>query len=316
MTAVLDVTAQEREPLAFLVAVEIGHLAHGTREHKEAGEGLREIYSTLLDAPDGPLQLEFSHDELYLIGVRLYADSSELEEWWLDNRASVRAIRETALFPDDNFGRVVQTFYPRAVSEPEGWSFEPLRAVFLDLGRKIDEALRQSHNTVRGIYNKERSAINNRTKQMQAERAQRRRRRYPSAVGEGVWRPAVRMDLLGDGETTSVNLDGREILVANIGGEFHAIDAVCTHVTALSNLSNLANGRLYPDSMCVECPWHGARFDLRNGKAVQQPFSRDFTREHPVMGRLTSLATPMRTAADTRVYPTKIEGAFVMVNVG
>ena len=316
MTAVLDVTAQEREPLAFLVAVEIGHLAHGTREHKEIGEGLREVYSTLLDAPDGPLQLDFSNDELYMLGVRLYADSSELEEWWLDNRASTRAIREAALFPDDNFARVVQTFYPRAVSEPEGWSFEPLRAVFLDLGRKIDEALRQSGNTVRGIYNKERRDINTRTKRMQAERAIRRRRRYPSGEGEGLWRPAVRMDLLGDGEMTSINLDGREILVANVGGEFHAIDAVCTHVTALSRLSNLANGNLDPNNMCVSCPWHGALFDLRNGKAVRQPFSNDFTREHPVMGRLTSLATPMRTAADTRVYPTKIESNMVMVNVG
>src|SRR5581483_3063236 len=104
MPALLDVTPEERIPLAFLIAVEIGHLQHGTREHRETAAGLREGYTSLMDAPDGPLTLEFSNDELYAIGIRVLADPLELEEWWLDNRASVRAIRERALFPDDNFG--------------------------------------------------------------------------------------------------------------------------------------------------------------------------------------------------------------------
>lgn len=315
MAAVLEVTTEERIPLAFALAVEIGHLAHGTREHQEIVPGLREVYTSLMDAPDGPVMVEFSNAELYAMGVRLFADQAELEEWWLDNRASVRAIRERALYPDQNFGRAVERFFPEAVAGTEDWDFEQVRAAYIALGRKIDQALREAAPAARALFNKERTEINRRVKEMQLERERRREERFPGHPDLEIWRPAVRTTQLGIGEMTDVDIEGRRILVANTGDGYYAIDAICTHVPALGKLATLAQGQLDAAGHCVTCPWHGSQFDLKTGRVVRQPYAPEFNREHFFSGRITSVLDPKKTATDTRVYPTKVVGNQVMVNI-
>lgn len=54
---------------------------------------------------------------------------------------------------------------------------------------------------------------------------------------------------------------GKKILVANIGGTFHAMDAVCSHMGG-----DLTKGRL--NANVVTCPRHGSRFDVTTGKVV------------------------------------------------
>ncbi len=59
-------------------------------------------------------------------------------------------------------------------------------------------------------------------------------------------------------------VDGRAIALFNVAGEFFAIDDVCTH-----DGGPLAEGDL---AGCeIECPRHGARFDVRTGKALCMP---------------------------------------------
>ena len=315
MNAVLDVRPEERIPLAFVTAVAIGHLRQGTREHREIAEGLGDIYTSLLDAPDGPVQLEFSNDELYMIGVRLYADATELEDWWLDNRASLRALQERAPFPDDNFGRAVARFYPEVVDDPQAWAFESVRGIFQALGRKIDAVMREAAPRVRGLYNKERAGINRRTLQTQRDRRGQRSRRYSIRLDQQMWRPLLRADALAAGDMTTVVLDGRKILIANTGDGFFAIDAVCTHVPALALLADLSKGQLDAERRCVTCPWHGAQYDLATGKVLRQPYAPEFNREHLFAGRITGVLDPNKTATDTRVYPTKVDGGHVMVDI-
>jgi nitrite reductase/ring-hydroxylating ferredoxin subunit len=315
MAAALEVTPEERIPLAFVLAVEIGRSQRGTREHREIGQGLREVYASVLDAPDGPLMLEFSNDELYQIGVRIHADSSELEEYWLDNRSSLRAIHEQAPFPDVNFGRVIERFFPEVIERPDEWHFDDVRQQFTDLSRKIDESLRGYVPNVRGLYNKERKEIITRTRQMQSERAEARSRRYPRRPDAEIWRPAIRRDQAEPGDMVEVQIEGRRILVANLGDGYHAIDAVCTHVPTLGVIAGLEKGRLDVAKGCVECPWHGSQFDLRTGKVVRQPYAPEFNRDHFFSGRLTSVLDPKKTATDTRVYPAKVVGDWVMVNI-
>lgn len=315
MAVTLEVSPEERVPLAFVLAVEIGHLSHGTKEHRDIAAGLRDVYTSLMDAPDGPVLLEFANDELYMVGVRLHADASELEEWWLDNRASLRAIQEPALFPDDNFGRAVDRFFPEAITRPEEWHFDSVRGIYIELGRKIDQALREFAPNVRALYNKERREINVRTRRMQQEREERRSRRYPVRPDQEIWRPAIRVDQIGVGDMASVEIEGRKLVIANTGDGYYAIDAACTHVPALSMLSDLANGRLDIDRCTVECPWHGSQFDLRSGRVVRQPYAPEFNREHFFSGRLTAVLDPKKTSSDTRVYPTKVIGNHVMVNI-
>lgn len=54
------------------------------------------------------------------------------------------------------------------------------------------------------------------------------------------------------------------IAVYNIDGDLYAIEDVCTH-----DGGELAGGPLH--GFEVECPRHGARFDLRNGEVTCPP---------------------------------------------
>jgi 3-phenylpropionate/trans-cinnamate dioxygenase ferredoxin component len=61
-----------------------------------------------------------------------------------------------------------------------------------------------------------------------------------------------------------VDLDGRAIALFNVAGDFFAIDDVCTH-----DGGPLAEGEL--EGAEIRCPRHGARFDVRTGKALCFP---------------------------------------------
>ena len=60
------------------------------------------------------------------------------------------------------------------------------------------------------------------------------------------------------------DLDGRAIAVFRVDGEVFAIDDVCTH-----DGGPLADGEVI--GCLIQCPRHGARFDIRTGKAVGFP---------------------------------------------
>ena len=64
----------------------------------------------------------------------------------------------------------------------------------------------------------------------------------------------------GRGATVEL-LDGTELALYNIGGEFFAIENFCPHKGA-----PLADGQLC--GHVVECGWHGWRFDVRTGRCV------------------------------------------------
>ena len=66
------------------------------------------------------------------------------------------------------------------------------------------------------------------------------------------------------GSVRVVEIDGRRIAVCNVDGEYYAIDDVCTH-----DGGPLGSGRLCDGQ--IECPRHGARFDVRSGRAVVLP---------------------------------------------
>ncbi|MGQ0795425.1 MAG: Rieske (2Fe-2S) protein [Nitrosopumilaceae archaeon] len=61
------------------------------------------------------------------------------------------------------------------------------------------------------------------------------------------------------GKTHKVTADGKEILVANIDGNYFAMDDTCTHAGA-----SLSEGKL--DGSILTCDWHGAKFDCKTGK--------------------------------------------------
>src|SRR5215472_17611523 len=59
-------------------------------------------------------------------------------------------------------------------------------------------------------------------------------------------------------------IDGRAIALFNVGGDYYAMDDLCTH-----DGGPLAEGELLGAE--IQCPRHGARFDVRTGKALCLP---------------------------------------------
>ncbi|MEK6234508.1 MAG: non-heme iron oxygenase ferredoxin subunit [Planctomycetales bacterium] len=71
-----------------------------------------------------------------------------------------------------------------------------------------------------------------------------------------------------------VELDGCFIVLFHVGGEFFALDDVCTH-----DGGPLSDGQL--SGHCIACPRHGAQFDVRDGKALTMPATQP-TQSHEV----------------------------------
>jgi nitrite reductase/ring-hydroxylating ferredoxin subunit len=66
------------------------------------------------------------------------------------------------------------------------------------------------------------------------------------------------------GTIKTVQVGGKALAVANVGGAIYAISNTCLH-----RGGPLGEGQLAGNA--VTCPWHGWQFDVTTGKAVQNP---------------------------------------------
>jgi len=69
------------------------------------------------------------------------------------------------------------------------------------------------------------------------------------------------------GETKALEVSGRNVLVCNLAGELFAVENLCSHARVPLTEARLVDGEL-------ECPVHGARFDVRSGTAMCRPARR------------------------------------------
>jgi 3-phenylpropionate/trans-cinnamate dioxygenase ferredoxin subunit len=69
---------------------------------------------------------------------------------------------------------------------------------------------------------------------------------------------------IGPGERDIREVEGWWIAVFNVGGQYYAIEDVCTH-----DDGPIGEGELYGYE--IECPRHGARFDIRTGAVTRMP---------------------------------------------
>jgi len=74
----------------------------------------------------------------------------------------------------------------------------------------------------------------------------------------------ARVGDLEPGEMTQVRIGRKRIALYNVDGEYFATDDTCTHEEA-----SLTEGFLYGD--IVECPLHGAAFNVRTGEVEAFP---------------------------------------------
>jgi len=69
---------------------------------------------------------------------------------------------------------------------------------------------------------------------------------------------------IAPGTTKRVVVNGKELLLCNVGGAFYAIDDVCTHDGGSLDQGELEENR-------IMCPRHGAYFDVTSGAALTLP---------------------------------------------
>jgi nitrite reductase/ring-hydroxylating ferredoxin subunit len=75
-------------------------------------------------------------------------------------------------------------------------------------------------------------------------------------------------DELDDGEVVGVTVNGEDVLLARVDGEFYAIGDICTHEHC-----HLSDGWLEDNE--VVCPCHHAKFDVRTGEVTRPPAKED-----------------------------------------
>ena len=78
------------------------------------------------------------------------------------------------------------------------------------------------------------------------------------------WVAGGSADNLKPGQVRSVFSGRTRLAVCNVGDAFHCIEDVCTHDGA-----SFDQGELDGDE--IECPRHGARFDVTTGRATCLP---------------------------------------------
>jgi 3-phenylpropionate/trans-cinnamate dioxygenase ferredoxin component len=78
------------------------------------------------------------------------------------------------------------------------------------------------------------------------------------------WLTAAREGEVAPGGVKVVPAGGRRLALCNVDGRYYAIDDVCTH-----DGGPLDQGEL--DGVEIECPRHGARFDVTTGRATCMP---------------------------------------------
>jgi nitrite reductase (NADH) small subunit len=66
---------------------------------------------------------------------------------------------------------------------------------------------------------------------------------------------------IAPGQIREIPLQGLTIAVANVGGQFHAINNTCLH-----RGGPLGQGSLLGN--VVTCPWHGWTYDVASGKVT------------------------------------------------
>jgi 3-phenylpropionate/trans-cinnamate dioxygenase ferredoxin component len=76
--------------------------------------------------------------------------------------------------------------------------------------------------------------------------------------------PACQVEDIRNGRHLAVEVEGRPILILNVNRVFHAVSNRCTHLDY-----PLDGGRQMGCE--IFCRKHGARFDVRNGKALSGP---------------------------------------------
>jgi len=104
---------------------------------------------------------------------------------------------------------------------------------------------------------------------------------------------------LEDGAMKQALAQGREILLAKVGGKYYAADNSCPHMGG-----KLSEGKL--EGTVVTCPLHGSQFDLSDGRVV---------RWLKGSGIASAVGRALKPPRQLAIYNVKIENENIMIEI-
>jgi len=78
------------------------------------------------------------------------------------------------------------------------------------------------------------------------------------------WKTAMKANDLKNGQMKIVSIVDKLIVLTQVDGKYYAFDDTCTH-------KHCSLGEGFLEGTVVECPCHGARFDVTQGQVVSLP---------------------------------------------
>jgi 3-phenylpropionate/trans-cinnamate dioxygenase ferredoxin component len=75
---------------------------------------------------------------------------------------------------------------------------------------------------------------------------------------------AAKASDIAPGTIREVQVNGKKLALANVNGQFYAIDNTCLHRGGPLGQGDLGEA-------IVTCPWHGWQYDVTTGKNIQNP---------------------------------------------
>ena len=117
-----------------------------------------------------------------------------------------------------------------------------------------------------------------------------------------------------EGTMKNIQVENRDILLANVDGTFYAMDDRCGHMNALLSMGKL-------EGKNVICPFHFAEFDVTTGKKVKEPvpYSLKDTDKLPeemqkFLIYAKTLVDPVKTY-DLQTYTVRVEGDTLLIEI-
>jgi 3-phenylpropionate/trans-cinnamate dioxygenase ferredoxin component len=109
----------------------------------------------------------------------------------------------------------------------------------------------------------------------------------------------LKKDQINDGEMKMADIEGHEIMIAQVGDNYYASDNRCPHMGG-----NLSMGKL--DGTVVTCPRHHSKFDLTDGHVIRWT---DWT------GIKLSLGKVLKSPRNLKTYDVTLDGDKIMIDL-
>jgi nitrite reductase/ring-hydroxylating ferredoxin subunit len=124
----------------------------------------------------------------------------------------------------------------------------------------------------------------------------------------------AKVDEIPAGKMKHVEVNGKEIVIANMNGKFCALDDRCAHMNAPLSMGNLTGD-------VVTCPFHGAKFNVASGKKIAEPVLTPSQEMEPLpktwqkaMEHTGQLMSHIKTY-DQPTYEIKVGGTIVKAKI-